>query len=377
MRFGTAALGLGALLAAGLASAPAARAHATYNLSGYDAGIAGSTNGADGSPTAVPPATWSNGPGEDYAGALPANWYAGMHSTTQTRTIQTGVAPNPPAGSQLAQVTTYNASNDPDLPVDRVLAVGGKSWTDPDNANQGWGHGLDYGLIHYAPVDEILADGPIAVTVTLADDPTDAVAVQLAFALYGGWDTTTTATRHQTFTTDPAPVDDPLGSNIELVDYAVATSAGQTISRTFLLDDAYGGHYTILIGALGGVAGQYQLTIATAPVDLTCEPDPTGALAECQADLSAMTSNYAAAVADADGDGKRDQDDACAGTPAGAPVDPAGCSQSQFCASADVSTRKGRKLCAKMDWQNDEPVIKKKTRDCSYVKAASACQPVL
>ena len=36
---------------------------------------------------------------------------------------QTGGASNPPSGSLLQQVNSYNAANDPDLPTDRVLAV--------------------------------------------------------------------------------------------------------------------------------------------------------------------------------------------------------------------------------------------------------------
>jgi hypothetical protein len=46
-----------------LAATPT-HAHATYNVSGYGAGLAGSTNGSDGAPTAVPPAEWTNGPPE-------------------------------------------------------------------------------------------------------------------------------------------------------------------------------------------------------------------------------------------------------------------------------------------------------------------------
>ena len=112
---------LGTLLATG------AQGHATYNLSGYASGLAGSTNGADGAPTTEPPATWTNGPVAEYTGGLPVNWYAGMHSATQLRVLQTGLAPSPPAGSLLQQVNAFNAANDPDLPDDRVLAVGGKS----------------------------------------------------------------------------------------------------------------------------------------------------------------------------------------------------------------------------------------------------------
>lgn len=364
-------------LAATLAAAATVHAHATYNLSSYDAGLAGSTNGADGSPTTAPPATWTDGPLEGYAGALPVNWYAGMHNPTAVRTIQTGGAPNPPNGSLLARVNSYNAANDPDLPADRVLAVGGKSWTDPENEGQGWGHGLDYGLIHFSPLDELVAEGAKRFTLTLADDPADGVAVQLAFAIYGGWDTSTASVRHQTFVTSPSPVDNPLGSaGLELLGYAAATAAGQTLSATYELDPAHTGHYTVFVAALGGVAGQYQLTVAT-----QAEPGQTADcqadLAQCTTTLNAMSGELAAATADADNDGHRDQDDACAGTPGGAAVDAAGCSQAQYCAAIAVTSKAGQNACKKADWKNDEPIMKKKALDCTYSKSARACQPKL
>lgn len=363
-----------------------AHAHTTYNISGYGGGVGGSTNGADGLPTAVPPAAWTNGPVEGYTGGLPVNWYVGMHSTSQVRTVQTGVAPAPPAGSLLAQIASFNAANDPDLPADVVLAVGGKSWADPDNGGQGWGHGLDYGLIHFSPFDTLIAAGPLTFTVTLSDDPSDGVAPQLAFALYAGWDASPGSTRHQTFTTSPAPVDDPLGaSGLALLDHAAATAPGQTLSRTYLIDPAHGGYYTVLVGAQGGVAGQYQLTITTAPdgalgqcqADLDAALENAGeppALVQCRADLATATAAMTAASADADGDSRRDRDDVCPGTAAGAVVDSLGCSQTQFCAAIDVATKAGRATCERADWKNDEPLMKKKSRDCAFDRVARACR---
>jgi hypothetical protein len=362
------------LLTLPLALATSAHAHATYNLSGYGAGLAGSTNGADGSPTAEPPATWTNGGVAEYVGGLPVHWYAGMHSSTQIRTLQTGVAASPPSGSLAAQVSSYNDANDPDLPTDRVLAVGGKSWSDPDNANQGWGHGLDYGLIHLTPLDTILGSGPVKFTVTLMDDPSDGVSPRLAFALYGGWDTNPGSVRHQTFTTSPSPIDDPLGSTgLTLLDYAVASGAGQPVSRTFEVDTAYAGEYTMFVGALDGVAGQYQVTVALSPDAVLgeCESD----LAAAGADLATCEDDLATATADADADGTGDSADACAATPAGDEVDQAGCSLAQFCAGIDVATKAGAKACKKADWSNDEPVMGKKQADCAVDKVADLCVP--
>jgi hypothetical protein len=285
-----------------------------------------------------------------------------MHSPTLVRTIQTGSAVNPANGSLLQQVDAYNASNDPDLPTDRVLAVGGKSWSDLNNANQGWGHGLDYGLVHFSPIETVLAGGPVKFTITLEDDPSDTVSPQLAFAIYGGWDTNPGSTRHQTFVTSPTPLDNPLGSaGLTLLDFAVAPGPGRTLSRTYDLDATYAGEYTIFVGALGGVAGQYQLTVTTAP---------DAGLADCQTDL-------AAATADADADGVGDASDACADTPPSTPVDQVGCSWAQFCAPFDVLDKAGKKACKKADWMNDEPAMTRKQVDCVVDKATASCVPSL
>lgn len=372
-----------AIVLGSLLLAASAFAHPTYNLAGNTGpGIAGSTPpGAtnDGAPTDNP-STWTNGLVDGYAGALPVNWYAGMHSRAVTRNIQSGLAPNPPSGSLLEQVFSFNAVSDPDIPTDRVIAVGGLSWADPGNDGQGWGMGLDYGLLQFSPVVELLADGAVRFTVTLSDDPSDGVATQLAFALYGGWDTSNNASRHQSFITNPTPVDDPLGSaGLTLIDFAVASAPGETLSRTYPLTVAHDGKYTVIVGALGGVSGQYQLIAAAYPdVELTeCESGSSTQLAACNAALADAQGQLAAATADADADGVRDSIDQCATTPSGAPVDPSGCSQSQFCASVDVSSKRGRKLCAKSDWKNDEPTLSSKTRDCGFDKEAKACAPML
>ena len=340
---------LAAALVGALAFVPAAHAHQSYNLSGYGSGLAGSTNGNDGSPTADPPATWTNGGEEEYTGNLPAHWIAGIHSSSDLRVEQTGSAVNPPFDSMRDQVNVYNASNDPDLPTDRVLAVGGLSWSDPGNANQGWGHGLDYGLIEVEPLETILAGGAVKLTVTLSDDPSDGVAPQLAFAIYGGWDTSATSNRHQTFTTSPAPVNNPLGSaGLTLLDYAVAAGPGRTISRTIDLDETYDGHFTVFVGALGGVAGQYQITVSAA------------------ADTSGS---------DDDGDGISNAHDACPGTATAVEVDQGGCSQVQFCAAVDNTSKKFKTLCKKADWKNDEPLMSGKQADCMYQKSTNSCVP--
>lgn len=359
------------LVAGVLAGVPQAFGHATYNMSGYGSDLAGSTNGADGMP-ANASSMWTNGAVDGVVTALPVMWYAGMHSVTTTRTIRTGTAPAP-SGSLLAQVESYNAENEPDLPTDLVLAVGGKSWSDPDNEGQGWGHGLDYGVIEISPLEDMRAEGLTSLTLNLADDPNDAATVQLAIAVYGGWDTGTSGDRHQTFVTAPSPLDDPLGAaGLTLLGYAVASAAGQPVTISIPVTPTYDGHFTVFVGALGGVSGQYTLTIS--PVVSTELVQCTAGLAAMTTQVETMTAELAAATADADGDGVRDAADACADTPAGAVVDARGCSQAQFCGGVDVSTKAGRNVCKKSDWNNDEPVMKKKQADCTWSKATKLCE---
>lgn len=256
IRFGQIVAGVAASLTL---AASTVHAHATYNINGYDSGLAGSINGADGSL----PGTWTNGGVAEYTGSLPVSYYIGMHNSTTVRTLQTGVAPTPASGSLLQQTNNYNTANDPDYPTDRVLAVGGKSWSDPANGNQGWGHGLDYALLHLTPLSTILAGGPVLIEIKLQDDPSDGVTIQPAFAIYQGWDTGASSDRHQTFTTSPAPLaSNPLGSTgLTLLDYKVASAPGEVLTATYSLADMGGEEFTIFVGALGGVTGQYQLIV--------------------------------------------------------------------------------------------------------------------
>jgi len=379
----------------------------TYNLSGYGGGVSGSTNGSDGSPTSGASATWTSGSVDGYAGALPAQWYVALQDGHTVHVVQTGGAPTPAPDSLLAQVDAYNATVDPDLPTDRLLAVGGCSWSDPANDDQGWGHGLDYGLLRFVQPDAILAGGPVYVTVAVEDDPANPLPIRPAFALYGGWDTSGSSERHQTYTTSPRPQDDPLGSaGLTLLDYAAASGAGERVARTFRLNLDYGGRYTLFVGALGGVTGRYRVTLTpgVAPPDGdgdgipddvddcpavpnveqtdtdgdgvgdACDPfptDPQNALRQCQADLQVVHAEMSTAVPDTDGDGRADDHDRCPATPWGATVDETGCSRDEFCARIDAATAAGRRACRRADWKNDEPLMNRAAADCAVAKGAS------
>jgi hypothetical protein len=430
-----------------------AQAHVTYNVNGYGSGLLGSANGADGSL----PGSWTNGGVAEYTGSLTVHHYIGLHNATTVRVIQTGVLPTPASGSLQAQVATYNAGNDPDYATDTVLAVGGKSWSDPANSGQGWGHGLDYSLLHLSPLGDILAGGPVLIEVKLEDDANDPANMQLAFALYQGWDTGASSERHQTFITSPAPLaSNPLGTTgLTLLDYAVAASAGETLTRVYRLADMGGEEFTIFLGAQGGVTGQYKLTVTPrldsdddgianasdncpliANVDQldgdgdnvgdacdncldeenadqldtdadtigdACDefpndPDLGAALNQCRDDLTAANASLATATTalaaanatlatcnadlaatstDTDGDGRRDADDACPGTPPSTEVDLEGCSRAQFCDAFPATTGAEKTTCRKADWKNDEPRMRGSERDCEYRRAEGACVPAL
>lgn len=72
---------------------------------------------------------------------------------------------------------------------------------------------------------------------------------------------------------------------------------------------------------------------------------------------------------DTDADGEVNPTDRCPATPPGEPVDDSGCSQAQFCATFDATTRDGARACKRADWQNDEPLMKGKQRDCTVDRA--------
>lgn len=85
---------------------------------------------------------------------------------------------------------------------------------------------------------------------------------------------------------------------------------------------------------------------------------------------------------DADEDGEADDTDHCPGTATGRPVDDAGCSVTEFCATIDVTSKLGARICKKADWRNDEPFMRGRDADCRVAKglpspADDICIPVI
>jgi syndecan 4 len=110
----------------------------------------------------------------------------------------------------------------------------------------------------------------------------------------------------------------------------------------------------------------------------SCDRRPTipdGALAQCEQRASASLQELRACgqpydPIDDDADGEHDFDDRCPNTPAGEPIDDAGCSLAEFCARQTLS-------CANADWRNDEPGAKK-PGDCFVLgKKKGPCLPVV
>jgi len=86
-----------------------------------------------------------------------------------------------------------------------------------------------------------------------------------------------------------------------------------------------------------------------------CDRFPNGGsdLDQCLDDLDALRRDPR--LSDSDGDGEEDASDLCPETEAASEVDESGCSLDQFCSAIDASGWRGRMVCARADWRNDDP----------------------
>ena len=117
-----------------------------------------------------------------------------------------------------------------------------------------------------------------------------------------------------------------------------------------------------------------QLDMDVDQIGDVCDPfpnDPNNAFAQCKIDLAQTNEALQACLSnppiiDTDGDGEADSTDTCPETAPGAEVDSAGCSKAQFCSSISASTFSGKRLCRRVDWNNDETLLFS-TRDCVVV----------
>jgi uncharacterized repeat protein (TIGR01451 family) len=173
-----------------------------------------------------------------------------------------------------------------------------------------------------------------------------------------------------TVTFDVAVVD-PLAEGVASVaNQGVVTASGLADVPSDDPDTGAAGDPTVTQLETGLEACQEE--VASCESDLgACESD----LGTCQEDLGDAQEALAACqndppFEDADGDGEHDDTDACPGTPAGAPVDQAGCSLAEFCAGYDISGTNRNSPCNQADWRNDEPLD---AEDCKG--QGGVCQP--
>lgn len=132
------------------------------------------------------------------------------------------------------------------LPADFNLKVA------PDNC---WGMFMNFGLIHLSETANL--------TITLAADASQGSVLQPAFALYQGWDTSSTATRHNVI---HFGTNDPLGTHgLEFIADAYAGNLDNRVTQTF--NSLEPGRYELFVTTRTnqGREGAYTVTLETGP----------------------------------------------------------------------------------------------------------------
>ena len=172
------------------------------------------------------PASWQPNPGTvNYTGSLDAYWLARLANDHDTVEISKGNA------LSLG------------LPADFSLE------TAPDNC---WGMDMGFGLVTLAQASNL--------SITVEADHSGVVP---AFALYKGWDTSKSASRH---TTIYFGTNNPLGTQgLTFVDDAIGAQAGGSINQTFTNLPAGNYEIFVTVGTNRSAAGQYKVTLVTTP----------------------------------------------------------------------------------------------------------------
>lgn len=218
-----------ALLIGGMAAITGqASAHTGYNPYGYDGSTADySLSGYDGG---NPSASGWGGPGANYAGALPAMWYASFHSNVETHTLST------------EEALVFG------LPANFELSVGAKAWED-GNDNSGLGDGMDFGLIKLKAVSSL--------TITVEADGSNLLP---AISFYKGY--ATGGVRSLSYDNND---NNPLGTTgLELLASIANDGDG---SVTYTTGPLAAGKYSLFIGDDDGAAGgKYKATLSSVPV---------------------------------------------------------------------------------------------------------------
>ena len=177
----------------------------------------------------IPP-TWLPSTGSiPYHGALDVMWFAALSGDQETALVSVGDAIKDGAPSSFTLMTG------------------------PDNC---WGMMMNFGLVSLGKSSDLV--------ITIKADPVQTSFLAPAFALYQGWDTSLTATRHQTITFGS---NNPLGtSGLTFIADAYANNASNTVTQTF--HNLAAGNYEVFITNRSNASnsGTYAASFQTYPV---------------------------------------------------------------------------------------------------------------
>ncbi len=188
------------------------------------------------------PASWQPNPGTvNYTGSLDVYWLARLANDHDT-----------------VEISRNNALS-LGLPANFTLEAA------PDNC---WGMDMGFGLVTLAQASDL--------SITVEADNS---AMVPAFALYKGWDTSKSASRH---TTIYFGTNNPLGTQgLTFVDDAIGTQAGGSINQTFTNLPAGNYEIFVTVGTNRSAGGQYKVTLVTTPTGGGSQPpgSPTDVVA--------------------------------------------------------------------------------------------------
>ena len=195
------------------------------------------------------PAQWIPSVGNiGYEGSLDVMWYTAM-STSQDNALVS-----------IANAKTLGA------PSNFILMTG------PDNC---WGMLMNFGLITIGQNSDLI--------ITVSADPSQTSFLAPALALYHGWDTGKSSSRHQTITFG---TNNPLStSGLSFVGDAYANNASNTVTRTF--HNLSAGNYELFVTnrSNNSTSGGYAVSLKTMPAG-TAPEDPFS-----QSELCASANN--------------------------------------------------------------------------------------
>ena len=203
--------------------------------------------------------------------SLPAQWFPSVGNIGYSGTLDLMWYATLPSNQETAVVSASHAKK-LGAPSDFFLMTG------PDNC---WGMLMNFGLITLGQASDLI--------ITLTADSTQASSLAPAFALYQGWDTGKSSTRHQTITFG---VNNPLStSGLIFTGDAYANNASNSVTRTF--HGLAAGNYELFVTnrSNSSTSGAYAVNLQTLPSG-TASNDPVS-----QSDLCGDANNqYASSI---------------------------------------------------------------------------------